>query len=318
MQRFDSILHVVDPDADGRWALERVCRFAADTQARLTCLLVVAGDMIAEDVDRVALQAGEARLGALLSAVDTGVPVSRRVVLGRRSPEIIREAARGGYDLVVKAASGDGGVRELLFGNSDMQLLRKCPCPVWLLRPAGQAAYRRILVAVDVVPGDEDAATRALNQRILDWSGALAVAAFAELHLVHAWDAIGSGLLQRWSTGGLPLERASQEFRYVEDTRQRHLAALRALLDATSVALGPDAFDYLAIETHLPKGPAIEVIPALAADLGADLIVMGTAGRGGLSGLLLGNTAETILDRCACDVLAIKPPGFAVSAGARG
>ena len=311
MQRFDSILHVVDPDADNRWAFERACRFAADTQARLTCLLVAEGEAVQEDVDRAALRDGEARLSAMLSEVDTRMPISRRVVLGRLSSEVMREVVRGGYDLVVKAAAGDGGLRERLFGNPDLPLLRQCPCPLWLLKPAGQASYRRILAAVDVVPGDEDAETRAFNQRILECAGALAVAEFAELHLVHAWDAIGSGLLQRWSTGGLPLERASEEFRYVEDTRQRHRQALESQLAAARAALGPAAFDYLAIDTHLPRGPAIEVVPALAADLGADLIVMGTVGRAGISGLLMGNTAETILERCACDVLAIKPPGFA-------
>lgn len=44
----------------------------------------------------------------------------------------------------------------------------------------------------------------------------------------------------------------------------------------------------------------IDVIPSLAADLKANLIVMGTVGRGGVPGLLIGNTAETILNRCDC------------------
>jgi universal stress protein E len=37
---------------------------------------------------------------------------------------------------------------------------------------------------------------------------------------------------------------------------------------------------------------------------------METVGRTGIPGLLMGNTAETILQQVNCSVLAIKPPGF--------
>ncbi|WP_295401436.1 universal stress protein [uncultured Thiocystis sp.] len=183
------------------------------------------------------------------------------------------------------------------------------------MRPDGPERYRRILAAVDVVPGDDDAETHALNRRILDWSSSWALADLAELHLVHAWDAPATGLLRRWNTSGLLQETANEEYRYVEDTRNRHQYALSALLDELSDVLGPEGFGYLAIQSHLPKGSAIDVIPNLAADLKADLIVMGTVGRGGIPGLLIGNTAETILNRCDCAVLAIKPPSFVSPVG---
>ncbi|WP_268870400.1 universal stress protein [Marinobacter nauticus] len=41
-----------------------------------------------------------------------------------------------------------------------------------------------------------------------------------------------------------------------------------------------------------------------------DLIVMGTVGRVGIPGLIIGNTAESILEQAKCSVLAIKPEGF--------
>ncbi|MDZ7749444.1 MAG: universal stress protein [Halofilum sp. (in: g-proteobacteria)] len=58
------------------------------------------------------------------------------------------------------------------------------------------------------------------------------------------------------------------------------------------------------------QGPAAEVVPTLAQELDAELVVMGTVGRTGIAGLLIGNTAETILERLASSVLAVKPPGF--------
>jgi universal stress protein E len=52
------------------------------------------------------------------------------------------------------------------------------------------------------------------------------------------------------------------------------------------------------------------MIAIVAEGLRADLVVMGTIARTGISGLIIGNTAESILDQLTCSVLAIKPPGF--------
>ena len=58
------------------------------------------------------------------------------------------------------------------------------------------------------------------------------------------------------------------------------------------------------------SGEAGEVLPRLAEGLDAGLIVMGTVARTGISGLIIGNTAETILQSVHCSVLAVKPEGF--------
>ena len=52
------------------------------------------------------------------------------------------------------------------------------------------------------------------------------------------------------------------------------------------------------------------MIPDLAKRLDAELVVLGTKGRTGFSAALLGNTAEHVLERLNCDVLAIKPADF--------
>ena len=59
--------------------------------------------------------------------------------------------------------------------------------------------------------------------------------------------------------------------------------------------------------THLAEGDAEAVIPDLAQEIETDLIVVGTIGRDGLSGVLIGNTAEALLDKVGGDVLVIKP-----------
>jgi universal stress protein E len=58
------------------------------------------------------------------------------------------------------------------------------------------------------------------------------------------------------------------------------------------------------------KGLPEEVIPDLAAHLGAGVVVLGTIGRTGLSAAFLGNTAEQVIDHLRCDLLALKPDDF--------
>ena len=71
-----------------------------------------------------------------------------------------------------------------------------------------------------------------------------------------------------------------------------------------------ETLNYLKPRTHLINGRARKEIPALARQIEADLIVMGTVARTGVPGFIIGNTAEAIFNQIECSVLALKPPGF--------
>jgi nucleotide-binding universal stress UspA family protein len=83
---------------------------------------------------------------------------------------------------------------------------------------------------------------------------------------------------------------------------QRH-RWLEALLEGRSPAARPCVLRILDGE------PGVE-IPREVARLSIELLVLGTVGRSGLAGMLIGNTAEEILRRVDCSVLALKPDGF--------
>ena len=68
--------------------------------------------------------------------------------------------------------------------------------------------------------------------------------------------------------------------------------------------------EHLRPQTHLIEGDPRSKIPALAKKINADLVIMGTVARTGIPGLFMGNTAETVLNKLDCSVLAIKPHGF--------
>jgi universal stress protein E len=55
---------------------------------------------------------------------------------------------------------------------------------------------------------------------------------------------------------------------------------------------------------------AAECLPRLAAEWHADIVVMGAIARSGLRRVLIGSTAERVLESLPCDVLVVKPPDF--------
>ena len=92
--------------------------------------------------------------------------------------------------------------------------------------------------------------------------------------------------------------------------RRRHGQALEQALADLEARLSTETMHWLKPVRHLPKGSPREELPALAARLDADILVLGTLGRGGVPGLLSGNTAEAVLQRLDRAVLAVKPEGF--------
>jgi nucleotide-binding universal stress UspA family protein len=318
MNRFKNILCVLAADERAGPELDRALALAEHNQADLSLVSVV--EKVPEDLPmpgrglrsadlQEALVAEQPRRMAGLIESRAGHPVSASAVLiGTPFLETIREVLRNDRDLVIKMAES-GGMLGRIFGSDDMHLLRKCPCPVWLMKPPVGAPYRRILAAVDVedrFPAKELASRGLLTQQILEMSASLALSEFAELHIVHAWDTVGENVIRRELLVGSEEKVAA----YAEAERRRHARALSAALDGLAATIGREAMEYLAPEAHLPKGSVRAAVPALAQDLDADLVVMGTVARTGIPGFFIGNTAETILNRLTCSVIAVKPPAF--------
>ena len=65
---------------------------------------------------------------------------------------------------------------------------------------------------------------------------------------------------------------------------------------------------------HLWKGDPRRVLPARIEAEAYDLLLLGTLGRAGVSGLLIGETAETLIRSVRCSILAVKPPNLACPA----
>ena len=167
-------------------ALARAVSVAENNQAELTVIDVIPpdGDVHLSDTVKHYRQ----KLESLIEPYRNRLKIQIDVLTGTIFLEVIRSVLRNEYDLVIKAAENPDFMRRL-FGSVDMHLLRKCPCPVWLMKTPEKSKYNCFLAAVDFEPLQAVASEQAFNNEILDRAASLALSDEASLHLVHAWEA---------------------------------------------------------------------------------------------------------------------------------
>lgn len=304
MKRFKNILYHADGAETASTSLNRAVALAQSNDAELTVMDVVAESDFASEVElRFGLNLKtllhQRRLEELESLIEpyhkSGINIHTQVVSGTPFIELIRTVQLNGYDLLMKAARPPAGLAERLFGSNDMHILRKCPCPVWVDRPESTHPYRNIVVAVD--PGGQAGAD--LNRLIMDLASSLAERESAQLHVVHAWRLEGETMLRsgRAKISAIKLQQI------LATTEERHIQKLNALLAEYGLT-------HESPNVILVKARASEAILSLSEEVNADLIVMGTVGRSGIPGLIIGNTAEDVLQTAKASILAVKPSGF--------
>ena len=315
MKRFKNILCIITREDGDRQLLERAVRLAESNQARLRVVAVTEkisigmgmpdGGPISERLQQKLIRESEERLEAAVAAFRHRIQPETGVLVGTLFLEVIREVMRRGHDLVIKAAE-DPEWLSRLFGSDDMHLMRKCPCPVWLLKAGEIKRFKNILAAVDLDDAHDPKEIEvrwALNDQVFQLAASLAVSDFAELHVGHAWDIAGARALRGGflSTLKAPLDLL------MEQLRRHRQDNMDQLLQRQRPDIGPEVVE---LHTHLVKGAPRVAIPDLVRAVNADLVVMGTVARTGIPGFIVGNTAEMILSQIGCSVMAVKPPGF--------
>ncbi len=302
MQRFKNILLVYPCD---QATLERAASLARNNHAQLTVMhvereltgtsLITAPGSPAMELQDLVVKEYRSQLKTFVAPVKKeGVRVAWKVVVGTPFLEIIRDVIVQKHDLVMMTAEGKGGLRERLFGSTSLHLMRKCPCPVWVMKPTKRKPFLRIMAAVD--PDPEEDSHDALNALILQLASSLAQQDNAELHVAHAWTMFGESLQ---TSRGL-LGDASVSGYFQEELRRHQLMVEALIRQHTSGGA----------RVHVVNGMAEFVIPDIAKSENIDLLVMGTVCRTGIPGFFIGNTAEKTLDEVDCSVLTVKPETF--------
>jgi len=191
-------------------------------------------------------------------------------------------------DLMVAGTFHHGLFERWGLANTDWQLLRHAPCPLLLVRRNGFDGYRGILAPVDPMHAHD--AEALLDDRILE-----AATVFAA-----AWDGHVDVLHCVLDSADLPMVAPGVAGYYGRlSSRAEHEAAVEQLVARNGLDRG-----CITLET----GDARELIPVVAERGGASLVVMGAVSRSRLRQLLVGSTAESVLDSLDCDVLVLRGP----------
>lgn len=306
MRNFHNILYVSTGIGEEIEGLKQALSLAAANNAPLTFLLVypeLPDDQQgyrerfrefmcrhAEDVVRAAR--------AVLGLREDAPTVTVRVESGDSPPAIgmIRHVLRAGCDLLIKEAEAQEEAKG--FKAMDMTLLRKCPCPVWLARPISRPRGE-VRVAVAINPESRDRAEHDLSLRLLQLSRSLADTCSGELAILSCWDFEFERYLRRGTRANLPDAGIQGAVDYAQST---HSLKLDNLVQESGIGG--------VFQIHRLRGRAEERIPAFVRSRGVDILVMGSLGRTGIVGFIMGNTAENVMRELDCALVALKPSGF--------
>lgn len=219
-----------------------------------------------------------------LNAMDLDVKFG--TFLGEPFVEITHAVQADGYGLVLAGTRGAGRLEQFFVGSTAKRLIRTCPASVWIVKAEHLVPPKVVLAAVDFSEVSLKAAKEAMK---------IAQQAGAEFHLLHIIDSkdVPEDVISRIPVGSSLRQKISEEA-----TRR-----LEEFLDSLAI-------DRTQIQSHLSWGTPWQEIRRISRHQAAELIVIGTVGRGGIKGLLLGNTAEKVLDTCDCSILTVKPDGF--------
>ncbi|MCW8335163.1 universal stress protein UspE [Vibrio paucivorans] len=221
-----------------------------------------------------------------------GIEFDVKVVWHNRPYEaIIAEVFAGSHDIVIKGTRKHDVLESVIFTPTDWHLLRKCPSPVLLVKNSDWPEDANIIASVHV--GSENDTHIDLNDRMVEQLNSLSSRLNASPYLVNAYPVTPANI-----TIELP------EFdptTYTDAVRGHHLTSMKALRQKHG---------YDEEKTIVEQGLPEDVIPEVAEKLNAAMVILGTTGRTGLSAVFIGNTAEHVIDKINCDVLALKPNGY--------
>ena len=225
-----------------------------------------------------------------------GLTVTTRVVIGRAFKHIIEIAEQQHADIIVIDANRGYKSLATQYGSTTRHLMRKSPVPVWTLAQDAKKQSLNIAVAVDITVTNEDGVS--LNKKLLKSACNIAEGYGAKVTLIHCWTLYGESYFRNWE-GKEELDIALLE----EQERNQRKALCEKLIEETGVNA-----DVVSIK--MIHGSPSEFIPGFMEKHDFDLLVMGTMCRTGIAGFLIGNTAESVLDKLHCSVLTYKPDSF--------
>lgn len=207
---------------------------------------------------------------------------------------VVRQVLKHRPDLLIVQSQRHARAARVLLGNTDWELIRNCPCPLWLVKSGTLKPALSVLAAID--PFHAHAKPTALDNEILDQAGRVVGTGAGRLGVGHVYALPQQLIAAMGEVTAVPATPAEM---------RRHQAQVTEVVKRASRRYAIAAKDQL-----LRAGDPAVGIPLLSKQWKADLLVMGAVSRRGLKRLFIGHTAERVLDAVHCDVLVIKPRAF--------
>jgi universal stress protein E len=209
---------------------------------------------------------------------------------------IVRQVLRHKPSLLIAHPTRRGRTARRLLGRTDFKLIETCPCPVLFIKTWRPYADVVVLAAVD--PGHAHSKPPALDAEILGWACRVRDALSARLLVFHA---------------RVPRQQALQAEPKLREAPEAVRADVGGVwhdsVEAGILALAQE-YSVPRQRVHIADGSATDTLPPFAQQVKADIVVMGGVARARIGRLLIGHTAERVLDALESDVLVVKPPGF--------
>jgi nucleotide-binding universal stress UspA family protein len=219
------------------------------------------------------------------------LPVQKEISEGNGvAKQIIATAKKLDADLIIVGTHGKSGLDRLLLGSAAERVLTQSPVPVLVVRSQQipktkelYTSYKRVLIGTDFSEHCEFAIRQGL---------ALAKRLNAEVDVVHAID---PHVLLPFRPFADKEVMDEYEAKLTKQAHQNFKDYLEKFTDSK---------DFL--EFHVKKGSPWEVMSQSCKDLSADLLVMGSHGHHRLGNVLLGSTAQRVVQKACCPFLVIK------------
>ncbi|MCH7817114.1 MAG: universal stress protein [Proteobacteria bacterium] len=291
MLELSKILVIIEPDIDSHGIMKKAMQLASYTESEVELMIADYSSYLEDGfyfdplqaqalryehadqrINELEILAKPLRQGGLVVTVTTawGNPPYAEIV-GR-----IRDTKPS---LVLKATRQHHKISSLLLSNEDWELIRYCPAPLLLAKGRQWRVNPLIVAAVD--PNHMHEKPVALDDNIVSSASSMAAISGGQVHLFH-------------SVCVPPIAEAH--------SLQKNAEAKRSKLTDLATRHG-----ICKTCCHWSTENVVNALPAKAKELKASVVVMGAVSRSRLDRILIGNTAEKVLDKLECDVLIIKP-----------
>ena len=308
MYKISRIMCVIDPTTGDQPAMSRAAWLAKSIGAELDLFICyyneyLSGDRLfdspsLEKARREVIGSHEKYLEKLAEPLrSSGLIVHTAAIWDHPLYEgIVRHADAVGAHMVFKDTHHHSALTRALLTNTDWNLIRTCPAPLWLVKPHEIADNPIFVAAID--PLNQHDKPAALDDEILVLSKMLAESSGGELHAFHSYDpriAVATATANAYIPVSLPFDEIEKQMHEQHEKRFTEVTEFHGLDDN---------------HAHLVAGLTHEELPEMAEKMNVDVIVMGAVARNHWKRLFIGATAERTLEHVPCDLLIIKPDWF--------